>query len=638
MTRKLYSWSITLLLLFACYFVKAQVQLDQVPISWTIPFQKAYPAFHLSTLELPAPPVEKWLKEDQSAQNPRFAGPIAVNYNLENAGQWLSLEHGDRLWLCKIKVAEAQALAVFFQNIKLPVGSRLWIRDPDGEQIHGAYSHRNQSEAGLFTCPFVQGDELVIEYYEPFFASGEGNLEIFRLDYAYQDAFEKVNFGFGTANNCHININCPEGDPYQTIKRGTCRIRMTLEEGTGWCSGSMLNNTAEDGRPFVLSAFHCQDGYTPIYDLWRFDFNYESSTCGDPFEEPSFQSVLGAVQRAGRETSDFLLLEITNPIPPSYLVYFNGWDRSGAAPDSSVLISHPSGDIKKIALDYSPNLVFPSSINWNNGVTTPPNHHIRAELTQGSFEVGSSGGPLFDQNDRVVGQLHGGIENCTESVLYCGRFFQSWDSGQDSTDRLDYWLDPLGTGQLTLDGYEPPLPTMAALSGQVRTETGQGVAGVTVVLSGFFDQTLETDTSGMYQFEDLPVDQFYQIQYFKDTARIDNGVTTIDNVFIQRHILGIDPFTSPYKILAGDTNNSNSLTTLDIVYVRLVILLLEDAFPNNTSWKFIPAAYQFPNPDDPFANPIPNTIVINNLTGNISGIDIIGVKIGDVNNSANPAE
>ncbi|MEO1714930.1 MAG: hypothetical protein AAFU60_16485, partial [Bacteroidota bacterium] len=386
----------------------------------------------------------------------------------------------------------------------------------------------------------------MIEYYEPFYVYGEGQLDIFRIDYAYKDQIEKVNFGFGTANNCHVNINCPEGDPYQTIKRGVCRIRMTLEEGTGWCSGSLINNTAEDGHPFVLSAYHCQLGFTPIYDLWRLDFNYESSTCDNPFNEPSFQSVLGVNELAGREQSDFLLLESMNSIPPNYLVYFNGWDRSDGAPDSSVLISHPSGDLKKVAIDYDPSIVFPTSINWNNGVTTPPNHHIRSQFDLGSFEVGSSGGMLFNEAHLVVGQLHGGIEGCTEAITYNGRFYQSWDSGQDSTENLDYWLDPLGTGVMTLGGYEPPLPSMATISGRVATEPGLGVGEVTVVLSGFLDQTVMTDSMGEYSFSDLPIGEFYQIQYFKDTARIDNGVTTVDNVFIQRHILGIEPFTSPY--------------------------------------------------------------------------------------------
>src|SRR5690606_7190306 len=136
----------------------------------------------------------------------------------------------------------------------------------------------------------------IIEYYEPLPARGQGRFRIFRVDHAYRRELESaalLNFGFGTAWDCHKNANCPEGDPWEKQKRSACRVLMVLEEGTGYCSGTLINNTEEDGTPYILSAYHCQEGYTPVYDLWRFDFSYQSSGCANPASEPLPNSVLG---------------------------------------------------------------------------------------------------------------------------------------------------------------------------------------------------------------------------------------------------------------------------------------------------------------------------------------------------------
>ena len=69
---------------------------------------------------------------------------------------------------------------------------------------------------------------------------------------------------------------------------------MVFQQGMGWCSGSLINNTRNDGTPYYLTAFHCQHGYTPYYHLWRFDFNYEAVGCDNPPSIPSFQPMIGA--------------------------------------------------------------------------------------------------------------------------------------------------------------------------------------------------------------------------------------------------------------------------------------------------------------------------------------------------------
>ncbi|MCB0706851.1 MAG: hypothetical protein KDC34_16155 [Saprospiraceae bacterium] len=566
-----------------------------------------------------------------------FAIPEQVNWNMQNQGQWLELDNGDRIWWLNVHIPNAAGLAACYQNFYLPPGARLFMFSPSGEEVLGSYTNANNKKSGMFRTGFITGDSFILEYYEPAAFRGKGSFDIFRLDYAFDGqslhGMHFPPFGFGTSDPCNININCPEGANWQDEKQGVCRIQMTLVEGTGWCSGSLLNNVLEDGTPYVLSGYHCQDGYTPLYDLWRFDFNYEGPDCANPPAEPVFNSVIGCQQRAGYQASDFLLVELLSAVPLDYNVYFNGWNREDAAPPSSAHIHHPNADIKKISLDTQAAIIHPLAIDWNNGVTTPANHHLRVKFDLGTFEPGSSGGPLFDNTGKVVGQLHGGIPGCTQVTTYHGRFFMSWEGGGTPSSRLKDWLDPNDDGPTMIDGiYDPSQGLTANISGRIHTESGQGIIGVSVILSGFVQDTVLTDTSGMYVFPNLPIDQSYVIRPEKDTG-IGNGVTTYDMVTILKHILGVELLNSPIKHISADANHSNNVSTLDMVSIQKVILSLSDTFPNNTSWRFVDSGYIFGDP--PLAN-FPEEISIELLTTPLSELDFIGTKIGDVNVSANP--
>jgi len=107
----------------------------------------------------------------------------------------------------------------------------------------------------------------------------------------------------------------------------------------------------------------------------------------------------------------------------------------------------------------------------------------------------------------------------------------------------------------------------------------------------------------------------------------------MDIVVITRHILGMSSLNSPYKLIAADINNSKSVTTMDLVQLRRVILGLETRFPGNMSWRFVDAAYKFPNPANPWQFNLPEASSVNNLVGNVS-TNFVAIKVGDVNGSA----
>lgn len=170
------------------------------------------------------------------------------------------------------------------------------------------------------------------------------------------------------------------------------------------------------------------------------------------------------------------------------------------------------------------------------------------------------------------------------------------------------------------------------INGLISTESAAGIEGVEVNVSGNYSQGTITSEAGMYTFTNLEIGtDLSVIPYLNSNPA--NGVTTFDLVLISKHILGIRLLDSPYKMIAADVNKSESITTLDLIQIRKLVLQISDNFPNNTSWRFIPADYTFPETDNPWAEFFPEVTNHNNILEEVQA-NFVGVKIGDVNDSA----
>lgn len=638
-----------LLFFFGCYLcVKAQVSSGGTPVSLSTAFknteEKSNP---LEEKVLPAFPLEKVLKEDQLAPGSRFAAPIQVDLGLDNAGSWTELKNGDRLWRLKIHSGGALGLSALYDELYLPPGATLFMYNEAGTQILGAYTNESNTPNGTFMTGFLNGETAIIEYFEPKTVRNQGLLHIFRIDHAYNKTVygEKsglAEFGFGAAQPCNINANCQQGLNWQKQKRGICRIIVVVEEGTGYCTGNLINNTKNDGKPYILSAFHCQDGYTPKYDFWRYDFNYESSNCNNPVAEPAYQSMLGSSLRASYRQNDFLLLELKDTLPNTYNVYFNGWDRKNNPPTSAFSFHHPRGDIKKFAVENQSVTIYGTPYQWQRGdgvilTTSLANSLFRVQFDASTVEVGSSGAALFDNNGRIVGQLHGGNElgSCTLNSVYYDRFTLSWEGGGAPANRLKDWLDPDTSNVTSLDGMERTVEGVGTLAGFVKTEGGKGIAGVSVLLDGTAKLATVTDTAGAYVFRNLLPTGSYTLALQKD-FNDKNGVNALDVILISKHILSVENFDSPFKIWAADVNNSKSVTVLDIVALRKLILGIDTEFVSSPSWRFVPTDFEFSDPDKPWDDFIPSKYTVPKLDSAVLDFNFIGIKTGDVNLSADP--
>lgn len=173
----------------------------------------------------------------------------------------------------------------------------------------------------------------------------------------------------------------------------------------------------------------------------------------------------------------------------------------------------------------------------------------------------------------------------------------------------------------------------AVLGGRIKTDSNKSLNGAMVSLyegSKLVSQVMTT-SAGNFILNDVPKDKDYELQVEKDNDIL-NGVSTLDLVLIQRHVLGIAKHDTPYKMIASDANNDGKISASDLVVLRKVILGMSTKYTNNQkSWRFVNASKPFDVASNPF--PFYERISLNDLSNNMYNQDFYGIKIGDVNNS-----
>jgi len=141
----------------------------------------------------------------------------------------------------------------------------------------------------------------------------------------------------------------------------------------------------------------------------------------------------------------------------------------------------------------------------------------------------------------------------------------------------------------------------------------------------------EMTNSGDYMFNDVPFYNGYMVKPTKEDAAL-NGVSTLDILLIQKHILDVQRLDSPYKIIAADVNRSNTVTAVDLIEIRKLILGLYSDWQSSEPWVFVPDSHIFADVENPWN--FPETVVYNNLYVSDDQANFFGVKIGDVNGNA----
>jgi len=430
----------------------------------------------------------------------RFAQPFETRVSPKTHGEWTELKDGSWLWRLQIASPQAKSINLGFTTFRMPEGGELRLRAAKGLTELRAFTAADNQDHGQLWTPIIPGDELLVEVAVPATAREKLALEIGAINHAY------IDFGKGPAHlksgACNVDVVCPEGDDWRDEIRS---VAVYSRGGSTLCTGALVNNVAQDLKGYFLTANHCgmSAGNSPSMVVY---WNYENSTCRTPGSGASGgagngqlnQFSTGATFRANRSNSDFALVELNNPIPSEYNVYWAGWDaRPGDFP-SVVAIHHPNTDEKRISFENDPT----TTTGYLSASVTPSGTHIRvADWDLGTTEPGSSGSPLFSPDRHIVGQLHGGYAACgNNSDDWYGRVSRSWLDGGTAATQLRNWLDPNNTGTLVLDGrneIEGPfrLEIEPAIRSVCRSE-GSTSFDIDVIGEDGFDATVSLALSG----------------------------------------------------------------------------------------------------------------------------------------------
>jgi MYXO-CTERM domain-containing protein len=380
----------------------------------------------------------------------RYAVTRDVQENLVDKAQWQALPDGRQVGFVRVLAPTATNLSLSFSRAMLPEGTRMWLEAADGTHIlDRPLTEQHATGEALYT-PLVTADEMVIAIERPAGAP----LPVLDLVGVHVGVRHFGQLPPPPQGSCNIDVVCPESTGWEAEVDSVAVFGMS---GDLWCTGFMVNNTAEDQTPLFATAQHCgldnrNDSSLVVY------WNYESANCGDLSGGQLDDWQLGSDYRMEYRDSDWTLVELDDAPDPDFEVAFAGWDRSGNTTSGAATIHHPGTDEKAISFEYDATTVTDdySDRSDSNG------SHIRVDdWDVGTTEGGSSGSPLFDTDHRVIGTLTGGYASCRRAEPdWYGRLYKAWSGDGSSSSRLSDWLDPIGSGQTTVDTLAPHMSGM----------------------------------------------------------------------------------------------------------------------------------------------------------------------------------
>jgi hypothetical protein len=316
-------------------------------------------------------------------------------------GQWLPQPDGSRLWMLDITSPGAVSVKVHFSNFMLPIGMTLHVSSPDQAAEPDEFQSRGPFDDGDFWTPLVRGDTVRLTVGHESGTDWQGDpaalFQIADVGHVYEDLRDSFS---GTPAACELDAMCyPDWSG-----SGDSVVRILFSDATYYyaCSATLVNNRSGDFSPFLLTAAHCidSDALARTVDAYFF---YTSKFCGalpGGDNQPILSPYATFLASTSIDDSDTSLIQLLNSLPTSAV--WAAWTTNDPGVGESITsIHHPVAASRRIAFGTRVSDVTAGryGVNWTQGIT----------------EHGSSGGPLFNSNHEVVGQLHGGYSTCSVS-------------------------------------------------------------------------------------------------------------------------------------------------------------------------------------------------------------------------------
>ena len=352
------------------------------------------------------------------------------------------LADGLQVWTGTFRSLGATGVRLQLKDLALPKGAEMYVFDEFG-QAFGPYTGHSKD----FWTNTLKGDTLFLQVHTPLGLRGQAANKLFQV---VQLAHMGDNYEFGHNpdkafcswnDSCITNASCASiPSAIQPLRDAVAYMIFPVGSQSFICSGGLLNDTSSSGTPYFLTANHCLSSTASASGLETY-FQWSvgcGSSCGSQFSPPgSVPRINGSTLLATSSNTDFTFLELSGSAPSGSV--FLGWTTAAVANSGGTdlfRVSHPAG---------SPQAYSEQSVNATAGTcgTLPRGNFIYSDATLADTEGGSSGSPVVNSSNQVVGQLFGAC-GATPSTT-CDNDDRTVDGAFAVTySSIDQWLDGSG--------------------------------------------------------------------------------------------------------------------------------------------------------------------------------------------------
>ncbi|MBF1066941.1 MAG: trypsin-like peptidase domain-containing protein [Porphyromonadaceae bacterium] len=448
-----------------------------------------------------APPTAEELRSIQHSEEGLrtyiFAVERPVKQATSSLGEFAQDGEGNYVWRAILRAPRAKSIGLRLGKYALPEGAALFIQ-PLGTPATGALTAAHNTPDSLLQIAPIASEEVELLYEFPIGTARSSLTLPFTLEatfYGFRElsgarqspAFAKPGEPFYDHPRASLEaLSCaPNVIAHPESWKQARSVVLLIVGGTSASSGALINNTRQDGTPYVLTSAHCLNnlflnlGNLPTVRrnaaTTVFFFGFQSPLKEGNIRATEEQSLSGASLIGYSEDSEMCLLRIEGlptdasgkrAIPTAYQPYFAGWNRRTSPVGPFVGIHHPGGSTKRYnrsedtstktddyLLNYINTAGQTATVAWRN-----KHWEIQAWET-GMTAAGSSGSPLFDKDGLIIGALTGGASSCASP--YDDHYWSlkgAWSperTGLGSLTYLSPWLDPTKTGAETCPGLDP---------------------------------------------------------------------------------------------------------------------------------------------------------------------------------------
>ncbi len=383
------------LLVISGQFV-AQIDKEGTPLSWNLQEQyvntsiwQQLPDIDLATI------FQQDAQDDVDKSIPyRFAVASEVDWSMEDFGRWSNLHNGDRLWVMGIDGPGALCLGMTLSGLSLPEGGRLYIYNEDHTDFVGPITSEDNRSNQVLSIPPIQGDRVILEYYEPFAFRGQGALNVDYVTYGYRNLIDPIQH---PENECIAFNDQIEPDSRQDI--ATSVVMILVDKGQRIATGTLLNNTSYDATPYVLTAIPAVIGNVGSF-VFLFGTDVRNGTI-------TWSHAISGAQLEESNSGTALLKLRDNP-SRDWSAFYSGWDISETNQDGDFNCVQNALGLELSISQFEGELI---TDVWGSIETS----RIDNWLIGNTFK-GSIGSPLFDKDNNLVGVYIGGTSSCEDNT------------------------------------------------------------------------------------------------------------------------------------------------------------------------------------------------------------------------------